>query len=102
MKTANCNQRHSLVISSSSDPVAITGKNSNPLLRAGKSMVCVLAALFLFALCSGSLPGQTLSSGGNYNGVILLNQTNSWTFTVNSGERFVLRGAALTSTNYFY
>ena len=55
----------------------------------------------LTALCSGLAGAQTLSSGGNYDGTILLNQTNSWTFTANAGDRIVLRGAALTSTNNF-
>src|SRR5262249_38074177 len=30
-----------------------------------------------------------------------LNQTNSWTFNASAGDRIVLRGATLTSTNYF-
>jgi cysteine synthase len=78
-------------------------RNFNPLLKPFNSAaLCFLAALGLFALCSSSLPAQTLSSGGNYGGLILLNQTNSWTFTASSGDRLVLRGAALTITNNFY
>jgi CO dehydrogenase/acetyl-CoA synthase epsilon subunit len=57
--------------------------------------------LCLAALCSGVAGAQTLSSGGNYDGTILLGQTNTWTFTANVGDRIVLRGAALTSTNDF-
>src|SRR5439155_1514701 len=44
---------------------------------------------------------QTLSSGGNFDGTILLNHTNTWTFTATSGDRIVLRGAELTTTNRF-
>ena len=57
--------------------------------------------LCLAALCSGVAGAQTLSSGGNYDGTILLGQTNTWAFTANVGDRIVLRGAALTSTNAF-
>jgi WD40 repeat protein len=57
--------------------------------------------LCLAALCSGVAGAQTLSSGGNFDGTILLGQTNTWTFTANVGDRIVLRGAALTSTNNF-
>src|ERR1035441_732350 len=57
--------------------------------------------LCLAALCSGVAGAQTLSSGGNYDGTILLGQTNTWTFSANVGDRIVLRGAALTSTNNF-
>src|ERR1035437_1991244 len=57
--------------------------------------------LCLAALCSGVAGAQTLSSGGNYDGTILLGQTNTWTFSANVGDRIVLRGAALTNTNNF-
>ena len=58
-------------------------------------------ALFLMALCSGLAPAQTLNSGGNFDGTILLNHTNTWTFTAASGDRIVLRGAELTGTTTF-
>jgi len=52
-------------------------------------------------LHTGTTWAQTLTSGGNHDGTILLNQTNTWTFTATTGDRIVLRGAALTSTNTF-
>src|SRR5438876_545749 len=66
------------------------------------SSVRILHVLFLGALYSGVLQAQTLSSGGNHDGTILLNQTNSWSFTAGSGDRIVLRGAQLSTTNNFY
>src|SRR6266478_9928824 len=58
-------------------------------------------ALLLIGLWTASATAQTLTTGGNHDGTILPNQTNSWTFTATSGDRIVLRGAALTSTNSF-
>src|SRR5438093_26174 len=57
--------------------------------------------LLLIGLWTASATAQTLTSGGNYDGTLLPNQTNSWTFTATSGDRIVVRGAALTSTDNF-
>src|ERR1017187_10153132 len=79
---------------------------TNPILPSAPTNSNVPAITFrlilcLAALCSGVAGAQTLSSGGNYDGTILLGQTNTWTFSANVGDRIVLRGAALTSTNNF-
>jgi hypothetical protein len=79
---------------------------TNPILPSTPANTNVPAITFrlilcLFALCCGVAEAQTLSSGGNYDGTILLGQTNTWTFSANVGDRIVLRGAALTSTNNF-
>src|SRR5512135_1524981 len=67
----------------------------------GRCSLCALMTLFLLGLGLRSAHSQTLSNGGSYDGIILLNQTNSWTFTASSGDSVVLRGGYLTSTNYF-
>jgi len=61
----------------------------------------MIRILFLAALCTSAVRAQTLTNGGNHDRTILPNQTNSWTFTATNGDRIVLRGAALTATNYF-
>ena len=43
--------------------------------------------------------GGRLTSGGNCDGTIQLGDWDLWTFTGNAGDRIVLRGAALTTTN---
>ena len=61
----------------------------------------IISAFCLLALFTSAVRAQTLTDGGNHDGTILLNQTNSLTFTATNGDRIVLRGAALTSTNTF-
>src|SRR3989442_1045829 len=65
------------------------------------SPIRILLMLFLVARCSDTAGSQTLTSGGNYDDTILLNQTNTWNFTATIGDRVVLRIGALTATNYF-
>ena len=79
---------------------------TNPILPSTPANTHVPAITFplmlcLAALCSGIAGAQTLSSGGNYDGTILLGQTNTWMFSATVGDRIVLRGAALTTTNNF-
>src|SRR5438309_391554 len=50
---------------------------------------------------AASATADTLTSGGNHDGTILLSQSDIWSFTANTGDSIVLRGAALTSTNTF-
>src|ERR1035441_3908055 len=45
--------------------------------------------------------GGSLAHGGNYDGTIQVGDLDLWSFTANAGDRIVLRGAALTSTNNF-
>jgi hypothetical protein len=73
---------------------------SNSLLRHWKSAICAML-LFPAALFPVAARAQTLTSGGNFDGTILLNQTNTWTFTATSGDRIVLRVARLSNTNVF-
>src|SRR5438067_2253171 len=57
--------------------------------------------VFMAALCADTATAQTLTSGGNYDGTILVNQTNTWSFTAATGDRVVVRIGRLTDTNSF-
>ena len=66
-----------------------------------KSTRCVVLVFFLAALCSGPAWAQTLTNGGNHDGTIVLNGTNTYTFTANTGDSIVLRCGELTGIASF-
>src|SRR5437899_3029738 len=61
----------------------------------------LVLVLVLLGVCSVLDPAQPLSSGGNFDGTIHVDHPDPWTFTATSGDRIVLRGAELTTTNTF-
>ena len=75
--------------------------STHSLSQTWKAAIGVSLALSLVALLSGSARAQALSSGGNFDGTIQLNQTNTWTFSAAAGDRIVARIGGLTATNFF-
>src|SRR2546427_128910 len=75
--------------------------STHSLSQTWKAAIGVLLALSQPILFSGSARAQALSTGGNFDGTIQLNQTNTWTFSATTGNRFVVRIGGLTATNYF-
>jgi cysteine synthase len=78
-----------------------TNLRSVKLFFADINLTQILLAFCLMALCSSRARAQALSSGGSYGGTILSGQTNTYTFTATNGNRIVLRGGVLTTTNFF-
>src|SRR5437868_13460531 len=61
-----------------------------------ESIGCVVLIFFVVALCSSAGSAQTLSNGGNQDGIIVANGTNTYTFTANTGDSIVLRCGKLS------
>ena len=60
-----------------------------------------LGTMLWLLVATSTVTAQTLTNGGFHDGTVLQNQTNSWTFTANAGDKIVLRSAQITSTNTF-
>ena len=71
--------------------------------KAMKHLIGLLTTLFLLTLCSNIATAQgVLTNGWTYDGTIsTAGQSNSYTFTANTGDSVVVRAGALTSLNYF-
>jgi len=69
-----------------------------------KLFITVIIALFLLTMRNNSASAQgVLTNGWTYNGTIVAGQSNTWTFTANSGDNLVVEmGRATSSTLYPY
>jgi hypothetical protein len=56
-----------------------------------KLFISVIITLFLLTVCVDIASAQTLVNGANQNGTVLLNTTNSYTFSANKGDNINLR-----------
>jgi hypothetical protein len=59
--------------------------------------VCILVILFIVTSCVDIASATTLVNGANQTGTVLINTTNSYTFTANAGDSINLR---LGTTNF--
>lgn len=74
---------------------------SFPRTPAGHGWILAWCAALSIWACATTSQAQQLTNGGNHDGTILLNQTNTWTLTATAGDTLILRSGRVSGDANF-